>query len=96
MLSSEFICQTWSLYLPVNEVSGVLRDWSGMMRVSTKGAGVFLADTRQCPFEVICPKNEARKRGNMVSSLLVTANGIHGREMYILQSETRQGAGGGA
>lgn len=81
---TDYSATSMSHYLPVNEVSAVLRDRSGMMWVSTKGAGVFQADTRQCPFAVIWPKDKTGKHGDLVSTLYVKDGACKsGKEIYI-------------
>lgn len=68
------------------EVGEVLRDSSGMMWFSLKGAGVISADTRSKPFELIIPGGKRRGYGDLVSTLLVGEDGKAGcqeGEMYI-------------
>lgn len=59
-------------FLPIGEVNTVMRDRNGMMWISTKGAGVFSADTRRRPFEVTIPGSNGGKRNEYIATVLVT------------------------
>ena len=62
-------------YLPVREVSSVLRDANGLMWIGTKGAGIFCADTRTRPFQVIHPRTDGKSFTDIISTLYVEENG---------------------
>lgn len=62
-------------YLPVREVSSVLRDRNGLMWIGTKGAGVFKASTYAPLFQVLYPRGNGKSFTDLISTLYVERNG---------------------
>lgn len=59
-------------FMPIGEVRDVLRDKEGMMWLSTKGSGVFRADTRRRMFDITASGVNDGRYDNYTSAVFVT------------------------
>ena len=62
-------------FLPAQEVNSVLRDSNGLMWAGSKGAGIFVADTRESTFKTIFPADNGASFSDYISTLYVEDNG---------------------